>query len=287
MYKYACPQLTQQFLHTQHHISRDFHITRMHHLSYLFLYLSLASSAWSSFSLTRSTLNGPCVGVNGTPGVCISTSSCSDDGGTFISNACPGTPSDIKCCTKASCGTHGKCGWTSQCSGTTVSGLCPGPASFKCCEASSGPSPKIGRSEIISRGKYWISRHVPYSMHASYPDPQGTKYRTDCSGFVSMALHSSAPGRDTTTLLQIATEITWDKLQPGDFVGTLGAGTGGDGGHVTLFVSWTDSTKKRYNSLECRGREYGCIAYQRPVRWTHKTKTHTFTSKPYRYIHVN
>jgi SH3 domain protein len=41
---------------------------------------------------------------------------------------------------------------------------------------------KITRDEIIERGMYWINKKVPYSQSAYYPDPQGRKYRTDCSG---------------------------------------------------------------------------------------------------------
>ncbi|KNB20225.1 hypothetical protein FOXG_17307 [Fusarium oxysporum f. sp. lycopersici 4287] len=146
---------------------------------------------------------------------------------------------------------------------------------------SSSLNGKISRREIISRAQYWVSRHVPYSMSATYPDPEGTRYRTDCSGFVTMALHATAPGYNTVRLPEIAKEISWKDLQPGDFVGTLGPGTGGAAGHVALFHSWVDSTKKKYKTLECRG-TYGCVAYQRPVGW----KVGRFTAKPYRYIHV-
>ena len=38
---------------------------------------------------------------------------------------------------------------------------------------------KITRKEIIDRANYWVSRHVPYSMSKTYPDPQGRKYRTE------------------------------------------------------------------------------------------------------------
>ncbi|KAJ5675757.1 hypothetical protein N7462_008654 [Penicillium macrosclerotiorum] len=140
---------------------------------------------------------------------------------------------------------------------------------------------QISREEIISRGQFWVSRHIPYSMSAYYPDPDGRKYRTDCSGFVSMALHASSPGYSTVSLPEVAEAISWDDLQPGDFVGTLGAGTGGAAGHVTLFHSWADSSKKEYNTLECRG-TYGCVAYKRPVSW----KDGSFTAKPYRYTRV-
>ncbi|KAH6841111.1 hypothetical protein B0I37DRAFT_357924 [Chaetomium sp. MPI-CAGE-AT-0009] len=139
----------------------------------------------------------------------------------------------------------------------------------------------INRTEIISRGRYWVSRGVPYSMTKTYPDQQGRKYRTDCSGFVSMALHANAPGYNTVSLPAIAKAIKWADLKPGDFVGTLGEGTAGAAGHVTLFLSWADSAHKAYNTLECRG-TYGCVQYKRNVGW----KSGGFTAKPYRYTRV-
>jgi hypothetical protein len=154
------------------------------------------------------------------------------------------------------------------------------------CGASTGGTSayqgSIKRAEIISRGENWISKHVPYSMSKTYPDPEGRNYRTDCSGFVSMALHAASPGYSTVTLPEIAKAIEWADLKPGDFVGTLGAGTGGAGGHVTLFHSWADSAHSAYNTLECRGTAYGCVAYKRNVGW----KDGTRVAKPYRYIHV-
>ncbi|KAL8702354.1 MAG: hypothetical protein Q9224_000001 [Gallowayella concinna] len=81
----------------------------------------------------RATVDGPCTGAGGAPGVCIATAKCTSGGGTHISNACPGTPNDIRCCTKSSCGSGGNCRFTSQCSTTTLTDLCPGPADFKCC----------------------------------------------------------------------------------------------------------------------------------------------------------
>lgn len=109
----------------------------------------------------RSVLNGPCTGAGGAPGVCISKSSCSGGGGVSIVGACPGTPDDIRCCVKTACGSGGNCRWTSQCSGTTATGLCPGPANFKCCEAkgSGGTLPGLNSVQtghartIISRAK--------------------------------------------------------------------------------------------------------------------------------------
>ena len=82
-------------------------------------------------------VNGPCTS-NNTPGVCISTTSCTDSGGTYQSGLCPDDPTDIKCCVKPSCGSGGNCRFESQCSGSSQSGLCPGPADFKCCIAGGG-----------------------------------------------------------------------------------------------------------------------------------------------------
>jgi len=234
--------------------------------------------------------NGPCTGENGAPGVCIKTSSCSADGGRYISNACPGTPDDVKCCTKASCSSGGNCRWTNQCSGSSASGFCPGPSDFKCCLSGGGSSggggessinSPISRSEIVTRGRYWTSRNVPYSQSATYPDSEGTRYRTDCSGFVSMALHTNHPGYSTVTLPEIAVRIEWDQLQEGDFVGTLGAGTGGDDGHVVLFHSWVDSSRKRFKTLECRGSQ-GCVASERPKAFEVGSKS----ALPYKYKRV-
>ena len=140
----------------------------------------------------------------------------------------------------------------------------------------------ISRKEIIDRGQFWIKKHMPYSMYDNAPDQQGRDYRTDCSGFVSMALHASQ-SYSTVTLPEIGKAIAWNDIKPGDFVGTLGAGTGMAGGHVTLFLSWADSGHKVYNTLECKGKQWGCIADKRDVGWTDNGRT----AKPYRYNHVS
>ncbi|KAF4567369.1 hypothetical protein EYR40_006368 [Pleurotus pulmonarius] len=89
-------------------------------------------------SLPVLAVNGPCT-ANGTPGVCISTSSCSSGGGQSFSGLCPNDPADVRCCTKTSCGAGGNCRFTSACTtGNTAAGLCPGPATFQCCLPASG-----------------------------------------------------------------------------------------------------------------------------------------------------
>lgn len=106
------------------------------------IYSILALAAVSAANpLFARAVNGRCTGSGGAAGVCIATSDCSSGGGVSITGACPNDPTNIRCCTKATCsgsGKTGKCGWESDCSGTTLTGLCPGPSSFKCCVAGSG-----------------------------------------------------------------------------------------------------------------------------------------------------
>ncbi|OLN87589.1 putative secreted protein [Colletotrichum chlorophyti] len=89
-----------------------------------------------SATLAFAALNEPCYGSGGRAGVCVTTSTCSSNGGTTIDNACPADPANVKCCTKPSCGSGGNCRWASDCGGSTVANQCPGPAAFKCCSSS-------------------------------------------------------------------------------------------------------------------------------------------------------
>lgn len=98
--------------------------------------LSIHRTFYLALTLTTTSvlaaINGPC-SVGSTPGVCIATAQCSSASGTSSVGFCPNDPTDIKCCTKPSCGVGGHCDWTAACKGTTKTGLCPGPADFKCC----------------------------------------------------------------------------------------------------------------------------------------------------------
>ncbi|MCJ1428268.1 hypothetical protein MMC29_006177 [Sticta canariensis] len=96
-------------------------------------------------------VNGPC-SADGTPGVCVSTATCSDSAGSSHSGFCPDDPADIKCCTKTDCGSGGNCRWISQCSGSSQAGLCPGPADFKCCLDGGSPSDGGGGATSTSHG---------------------------------------------------------------------------------------------------------------------------------------
>jgi cell wall-associated NlpC family hydrolase len=93
----------------------------------------------------------------------------------------------------------------------------------------------ITRAEVISRAKDWWDRKVPYSQSAyAWDVNHGKTYRTDCSGFVSMAWKLTS-SRNTSTLDGVATRISWANLQPGDMILR--------DGHVKLFEKWTSSAK--------------------------------------------
>lgn len=91
-----------------------------------------------------------------------------------------------------------------------------------------------GRRTAIERGFSWYDAHVPYSQSRYH---QG--YRTDCSGFVSMAWELGTSfttadfidGSGDDTLLP-----SYASLLPGD---ALVHRSGGQG-HVVLFVGWSD-----------------------------------------------
>jgi len=97
----------------------------------------------------------------------------------------------------------------------------------------------IKRADVIKRAKNWYNRNVPYSQSAyAWDINKGKKYRTDCSGFVSMtwALTSS---RTTRSLHEVSTKIAWKNLKPGDMVLRKGK-------HVQLFEKWANSSKTQF-----------------------------------------
>jgi hypothetical protein len=112
---------------------------------------------------------------------------------------------------------------------------------------------KISRSEAISRAKYWYTHRasIPYNGGATYRDPDGHhRYRQDCSGYVSMALHLSPSGigaPSTVNLPKYGTKLKSRRdMKMGDYTGILGNGTAGAAGHVRLFEKWSNKAKGTY-----------------------------------------
>ncbi|MEO6083347.1 MAG: hypothetical protein ABIQ18_09605 [Umezawaea sp.] len=125
--------------------------------------------------------------------------------------------------------------------------------------------------DILHRAASWTA--VPYSQKAFYTNEYGT-YRTDCSGFVSMAWGLPAGprgGLNTVDLAAASVPIAKDDLRPGDVL--IDANGDHTTRHVTIFAGWADEARERYWAYEqCGGvgtvrrvLPYPCTGY-RPYR---------------------
>ncbi|WP_328964792.1 FG-GAP-like repeat-containing protein [Streptomyces virginiae] len=125
---------------------------------------------------------------------------------------------------------------------------------FATLTADSSAGGSISRAEVIARAQSWVDAGVPYSMTSYRTDANG-KYRTDCSGFVSMAWHLNSSsgnnwGETTGTLLNYTSSIPKESLKPGDVLLNPDSGAGG---HVVIFNGWTSSDHSTYDALEESG----------------------------------
>ena len=113
---------------------------------------------------------------------------------------------------------------------------------------------KDDRSEVIARARTWnphTDERVSYSQTSSH-----NGYRTDCSGFVAMALGLPKPGPNTVGLTssRYTERITMAELKKGDLVmDALGSNTTR---HVVIFEKWANTKHTAYWAYEQRGR-YG------------------------------
>jgi len=112
----------------------------------------------------------------------------------------------------------------------------------------------LTRQEILSRVQMWhphTSTRIPYSQSRFY---QG--YRTDGSGYASMAIGLPTPGPNSPDLAsgQYTRRIEPTELLPGDLI----INPTGDAGtrQVAIFDKWADAARTRYWVYQQR-REYG------------------------------
>ncbi len=115
-------------------------------------------------------------------------------------------------------------------------------------------APSIGADQIFANAETWhphTDQRIPYSQTATYGG-----YRTDCSGYASMALGLAAPGLNTVGLADgsVSTPIAMGDLQPGDLV--IDATGDSNTRHVVIFQNWTDDSHSSYMAYEQRG-SYG------------------------------
>ncbi len=93
--------------------------------------------------------------------------------------------------------------------------------------------PPITRSEIIARADTWMHPPVPYNQDANKDG-----YRTDCSGYVSMAW-KLPQNLWTGNLDQVGVPIGYNDLKAGDMLLYHNLADPVNGSHVVLFERWT------------------------------------------------
>ncbi|CAA7266061.1 unnamed protein product [Cyclocybe aegerita] len=130
--------------------------------------ISFTTLLLASAALVHAAINDACT-AGSTPGVCLTTASCSSSGGTSHPGFCPNDPTNVQCCTKT-CGSGGTCRFSNTCTtGNTQTGLCPGPSGFICClPGSSTCTPPAVNADTISLIKQFEG-FVPRPA----PDPIG------------------------------------------------------------------------------------------------------------------
>jgi len=143
---------------------------------------------------------------------------------------------------------------------------------------------RITREQIITRAESWLFPPVPYSRTEFHENEYGT-YRTDCSGYVSMAW--GIPGRppnihgglDTVGLALAGSPIGRQQLRAGDVVlNSIGTHLTR---HVVLFVRWASADQAAYCGYEQaagHGTRFRTFPYPHEISPGHYL--------PYRYLLV-
>ncbi|WP_436493158.1 hypothetical protein [Actinokineospora sp. HUAS TT18] len=131
----------------------------------------------------------------------------------------------------------------------------------------------IRRSEIVDRAESWLRPSVAHSATKFHQNEYGI-YRTDCSGYVSMAwgLPDRRGGVNTVGLAEVSAPIAKDELLAGDIL--LHAD------HVAIFHEWADRDRTAYWGFEQSG---GTGAVSRPIPYPHDLAGEFI---PRRYIHL-
>jgi hypothetical protein len=138
----------------------------------------------------------------------------------------------------------------------------------------------ITRSQVITRAKSWhphTAKRIPYSQNKTHGG-----YRTDCSGYASMALALSKPGPNTVGLASktYSTRISMSSLLKGDLV--IDAAGNNHTRHVVIFDHWVNSkTKKSYYAYEQRG-SYGTDYRVRTYGLSKGSQYHAYRPKKIR-----
>jgi len=128
----------------------------------------------------------------------------------------------------------------------------------------------VGRSTMQKRAQVWVDHRVPYNQGGQYGG-----YRTDCSGYVSMAWETAKPGYTTFTLPHIAHPISKASLQPGDVLLCTTE-------HVLIFDGWSGGGKTHFMAFEETRPGEGTVKRVTPYPYWYNTGCF----KPYRFNQV-
>jgi hypothetical protein len=143
----------------------------------------------------------------------------------------------------------------------------------------------ISYAEELSRAAAWNGTTYD-STKKKYGPGNDIEYVTDCSGYVSMALHLTTT-YNTVALPSVVTRISKDQLQPGDLLGVLGPNTEGNAGHVLIFDGWANSGHTQYNAWENSG-DAGVHHLTIPYPyWPNTSGPAASLYEPYRYDHIS
>ncbi|MFI9722421.1 FG-GAP-like repeat-containing protein [Streptomyces sp. NPDC052396] len=171
---------------------------------------------------------------------------CALAGGTLATTAMAATPAPThKASAKPSAQKHANPGQGPRMHvpGRHVSNLPKGLA--RVAPGASDLAPAITRSEVLRRAQTWVDADLPYNQQAKY---QG--YRTDCSGFVSMAWNLGDALTTPEFDGSVAKRISKDELLPGD---ALLNPKPGDDGHIVIFDKWANDAHTAYVGYELSG----------------------------------
>lgn len=162
----------------------------------------------------------------------------------------------------------------------------------------------ISRSWVIDRALVWVEAKVPYSQSrsatvegslvpTSTPGHLYAGYRTDCSGFVSMAMNlrtkAGAPySLSTATMRPRLIRIEKADLMPGDVIlrpnDLVIDGKRVAYGHAVLFGGWTDATQEYYVGHHQSGSAKGAVSAV--IRYGNSGFGSAQGFAPYRYVAV-
>lgn len=118
--------------------------------------------------------------------------------------------------------------------------------------ALSGVAGTAARKQILDRAYRWLDASVSYDQTKSYKAPGDAKaYRTDCSGFISMAWSLSS-SLNTTAFGQSSGSKrlpSMESLQPGDAL--LHPKTSREPyAHIMLFAGWEDDDHEQLCAIQ-------------------------------------